>query len=369
MNSKLGLVLSGGSVRAAAHVGVLKALEEYALEPDVVVGTSGGSIVAALYASGLSASELENLFLQYSKAKGEVVDLNWTGAILALLTRDLKRVTGVVRGNSLEKIIEQSLPIKRFHDLTKCQLLIPAVNLNNGQQTVFCDYKKLGFTLTNGEYADYPVRDDLSIAQAVRASISIPGVFVPAVFEDDQSPDCYVDGGLRDGYPLNIAVRLGKAQHIIGVNLGYAGMRRDTILADGPVEILSQSLDILMRGQYRDRLQDRALAISKIMTINPLIYDIGTFEVEYIPEMIERGYAVTTCLFVERGLRPGDDQNKELFFRKIRGPQSFPEKDSPYFQYLLENQLKKAKPILSESKATTGWLTQVCALVNRGLSN
>lgn len=79
-------------------------------------------------------------------------------------------------------------------------------------------------------------------------------------------------------------------------------MRRNTILADGPLEILSQSLDIMTRGQYRDRLQDRALALSRIMTINPLIYDIGTFEVEYIPEMIERGYAVTTRLLAERGL-------------------------------------------------------------------
>ncbi len=62
MNNKIGLVLSGGSVRAAAQIGVLKALEEYCLEPDVVVGTSGGSIVAALYAGGLTARQLEQLF-------------------------------------------------------------------------------------------------------------------------------------------------------------------------------------------------------------------------------------------------------------------------------------------------------------------
>lgn len=363
MENKLGLVLSGGSVRAAAHVGVLKALEEYALEPDLVVGTSGGSIVAALYATGLTAQELQELFLEYSKAKGKVVDLNWQGAILALLTWDIKRFIGVVRGASLEKIIAQSLPIQRFHDLEKCQLLIPAVNLNNGQQTVFCDYTTLGLTLdTEGKCAEYPVRDDLTIAQAVRASISIPGVFVPAVFEDDQSPDCYVDGGLRDGYPLNIAVRLGRTQRVLGVNLGYAGMRRETILADGPLEIFSQSLDIMMRGQYRDRLQDRALAGSRIMTINPLIYDIGTFEVEYIPQMITRGYEVATRLFQERGLAPGRIENRERFFRVIREPQSFPAKNSPYFLYLLENQIKK-KAVLSEAKV--GWLGHLRTLVGK----
>ncbi|NMB02097.1 MAG: hypothetical protein GX971_11385 [Firmicutes bacterium] len=350
MSERLGLILSGGSVRAAAHVGVLKALEEYALEPDVVVGTSGGSIVAALYATGLTAQELEDLFLEYSRTKGKIVDLNWPGVILALLTWDLKRFVGVVRGKSLEQIIDQSLPIKRFQELKKCQLLIPAVNLNTGQQTVFCDYQALGLSLDGeGKYTDYPLRDDFTIAQAVRASISIPGIFVPAVFDNDQ--DCYVDGGLRDGYPLNIGVRLGKTQRVLGVNLGYAGMRRDTILADGPLEIFSQSLDIMMRGQYQDRLQDRALMKSRILTINPLIYNIGTFEVEYIPQMIKRGYEVAVRLFRERGVAVGSSQNKERLFRLIREPQTYPEKGTPYFQYLLENQIKKQAPG-SESKVS-----------------
>jgi NTE family protein len=352
LKSRLGLALSGGSVRAAAHVGVLKALEEYALEPDVVVGTSGGSIVAALYATGLGAQELEELFLEYSRAKGKIVDLNWRGAIVALLTWDIKRFVGVVRGATIEEIIAQSLPIQRFCGLKKCQLLIPAVNLNNGQQTVFCDYRAMGLTLDReGKCAEYPLRDDLSIAQAVRASISIPGVFVPAVFEDDHSQDCYVDGALRDGYPINIAVRLGKATRVLGVNLGYAGMRRETILEDGPLEIFSQSLDIMMRAQYRDRLQDRALTCSRIMTINPLIYDIGTFEVEYIPQMIARGYEVASRLFQERGLEPGRVENKELFFRMIRDPQSFPAENSSYFAYLLEHQIKKKHVVEPEPKA------------------
>ena len=364
LKQKLALVLSGGSVRAAAHVGVLKALEEYALEPDVVVGTSGGSIVAALYATGLDARELEKLFLEYTRAKGKIMDLNWQGAILALLTLDYKRITGIVRGVALEEIIAQSLPIQRFEDLKKCQLLIPAVNLNSGQQTVFCDYKTLKLTLDQeGKYAGYPVRNDLTIAQAVRASISIPGMFVPAEFSDDDSPDCYVDGALRDGYPVNIAIRLGKATRVLGVNLGYAGMRRDNVVQDGPLEIFSQSLDIIMRAQYRDRLQDRALVGSRIMTINPLIYDIGTFEVEYIPQMIARGHEVATRLFRERGLEVGCKENRELFFRMIRDPQSFPEKNSPYFNYLLEHQIKE-RPV-AEPESKPSWLEHLRAVTRR----
>lgn len=364
MKNKLGLALSGGSVRAAAHVGVIKALEEYALEPDVVVGTSGGSIVAALYATGFNARQLEELFLEYSNAKGKIVDLNWQGAILALLTFDLKRFTGVVKGAAIEKIIAQSLPVQRFGELKKCQLLIPAVNLNSGQQTVFCDYKTMGLDLdVDGKCAEYPLRDDFTIAQAVRASISIPGVFAPAVFEDDPSQDCYVDGALRDGYPINIAVRLGNATRVLGVNLGYAGMRRDTILEDGPLEIFSQSLDIIMRAQYWDQLRDRALMNSRIMTINPLIYDIGTFEVEYIPQMIARGYEVATRLFRERGSEPGLAENRERFFRLMREPQSFPAKNSPYFNYLLKHQIKgQSEP---EGEARLGWLGHLQAAARK----
>ncbi|HBG10579.1 MAG: patatin-like phospholipase family protein [Limnochordia bacterium] len=361
MSELFGLVLSGGSVRAAAHVGVLKAVEEYKLEPQVVVGTSGGSIVAALYAAGLTAAELEDLFVEHSRAKGEIVDLNWPGAVLALLTWDIKRLSGAVRGRSIEQIIARSLPVQRFQDLQKCHLLIPAVNLNNGQQTVFCHWQALGFTPDeNGEYEGYLVRDDLTIAQAVRASISIPGVFVPAAFA--QEVDCYVDGGLRDGYPLNIAVRLGKARRVLGVNLGYAGMRRDSILSDGPLEILNQSLDIMMWAQFKDRLQDRALAGSRLITINPLIYNIKTFEVEYIPEMIARGYEVAIRLFRERGLTAGESGNRERLFRMVRAAQTFPEKDSPYFNYLLEHQItKKTK----ETAAEPGLLGQLRTLVRR----
>ncbi|NLM41621.1 MAG: hypothetical protein GX199_04870 [Firmicutes bacterium] len=361
MSDKLALVLSGGSVRAAAQVGVLQAVEEYNLRPQVVVGTSGGSIVAALYAAGLSASELRQLFLEYSRAKGKVVDLNWPGAVLALVTWDYRRLAGAVRGKSLEEIIAQSLPIQRFQDLTKCQLLIPAVNLNNGQPTVFCAYKALGLQPdVDGEYEGYLLRDDLTISQAVRASISIPGVFVPAAFAQDE--DCYVDGGLRDGYPLNIAVRLGQAQRVLGVNLGYAGMRRDTILADGPLEILNQSLDIMIWAQFKDRLQDRALVNTRLITINPLIYNIGTFEVEYIPEMIARGYEVAARLFRERGLTPGAADNQERLFRMVRAPLSFPEKNSPYFNYLLENQIKKRK---EEPAAERSVLRHLRSLVRR----
>ena len=68
---------------------------------------------------------------------------------------------------------------------------------------------------------------------------------------------------------MNVAVRLGGAGRVLGVNMGYAGMRRDSILAEGPLEILRQSLDIMIWAQYKERLQDRALVRSRLLTIYP----------------------------------------------------------------------------------------------------
>lgn len=353
LDQPLALVLSGGSVRAAAHVGVLKALIKYHLEPDLVVGTSGGAIVAALYAAGRTPDELEELFLAHQYAKRDLIDLNWPGFLAALFTLNIRYVSGLVRGRALERLFREELgEIQLFSQLDRVQLMIPTVNLNTGQQVVFCDYRRLGIPLENGEYANFQVRDHLSIAQAVRASISIPGIFTPANFSDVNPYDSYVDGGVRNGYPLSIAVKLGRARQIIGVNLGYAGMRRETVAKSGPFEILSQSLDIMMRGQYRDILNDSDVRQSQIVTINPLIYDIGTFETEYIPQMITRGYSVTERMLQQMGLSPENSReaNRERLFEKVKGAKTYPEPGTAYFQELLSSQIKPQSSLPSVQK-------------------
>src|SRR5690606_5044060 len=112
----------------------------------------------------------------------------------------------------------------------------------------------------------------------------------------------YVDGGIRDGYPISVAAKIGGVTQIIGVNLGYAGMRRQDILMKAPFAILSQSLDIMMMDHVIGDLNDRDLRRSQIITVNPLIYDIDTFELEYIPQMIDRGYKVMQRFCAEKGL-------------------------------------------------------------------
>lgn len=209
---------------------------------------------------------------------------------------------------------------------------------------VFCDYRRLGIPLENGECANFQVRDHLTIAEAVRASISIPGIFVPAAFPKPSSGrcfHCFVDGGVRNGYPLTVAVKLARAREIIGVNLGYAGMQRQAVCQRGMLEILSQSLDIMMKGQYRDILGDADVRRCRILTINPLIYDVGTFETELIPEMIARGRAVAARMLRERGLSRANspEQNRRLLFAGVQVAEAFPEPGTEYFQELLADQI------------------------------
>lgn len=363
----LALVLSGGSVRAAAQVGVIQALEEYNLRPNLVVGTSGGSIVAALYATGMNSQQLTELFTSFSGQKKGLVDFNWLNIIIGLILRDRSRLSGLIKGRVLQGIVHNNLlKAKEFTGLGELakkddsirQLMISAVNLSDGQETIFCDLDSLGLPLLDGEYKGFRLCNHVSIAQAVRASISIPGVFVPARFSNNTLCECYrsklkglgsidtyeyyVDGGIRNGYPFNAAVKLGKATKVIGVNLGYAGMRREDIIAKGPVEILSQSLDIMMLDQILGDLMDQDVQKANIVTINPLIYDISTFEVEYIPQMIERGYQVATRLFQQKGLARGGDSNSNgrLLFANVRRSMDFPQKGTPYFKELVKNQIK-----------------------------
>ena len=152
---KLGLVLGGGSARGFAHIGVLKALEESGYKPDVVVGTSAGSLVGAFYAAGFSPWQMEEVALKVRDI--DVADFNSAN----------KR--GMFAGEALQKLINEYV---RNQPIEKLKLTFGAVatNLNNGDAVL----------LRSGD-----------TGQAVRASSAIPGVFVPAVVGGVE----LVDGG------------------------------------------------------------------------------------------------------------------------------------------------------------------------------
>jgi NTE family protein len=157
----IGLVLSGGGARGFAHLGVLHALNEKGIYPDVISGTSAGAIIGALYADGLTP--------------GEILKLMEGSSRLDFMRPALPR-EGLLQINGISKILKASLRSKKFEDL-KIPLFVAATDLNNGKAVYFSE----------GEILD-----------PVIASASIPVVFQPVKINGIS----YVDGGVLDNLPL-----------------------------------------------------------------------------------------------------------------------------------------------------------------------
>lgn len=266
-----GLALSGGSVRGAAHIGVLKALEENSYFPSWISGTSAGSIIAGLYACGYSAREMERIALSLG---GEIFDIDYMGifrGFLQLLFGRELTVDGLVKGKNLDTLLRKLT--KEIHiKKAKIPLAITAVNINNGQSIVFVSSKR---GLSDSQHTRYV--DDVRICDAIRASIAIPVVFKPKMIEGMR----LVDGGVTDNVPVGVLKEMG-AKRVVGVNLGYCGQMRKEI--DNILEIGNQSLDIMAYQITKCRSKGADCMI------NPHIYDVGLMEVDKIKECIQRGY-------------------------------------------------------------------------------
>ena len=180
------LVLSGGAARGYAHVGVIKALEAHGLRPDLVVGSSAGSIVGALYASGLDAAELENAIGELGH--GQFSDLELRGFGL------LPGTMGVVRGDRLRRYVDDR--VKR-HRIEEFPLRFAAIATD----------------LASGETQIFNAGD---VGAAVVASSAVPGIVTPVEIGGRR----YIDGQLSSPIPVEAARRLG-ARTIIAVDVIY----------------------------------------------------------------------------------------------------------------------------------------------------
>lgn len=176
---KIGLALGGGAARGFAHVGVIQVLEEAGLRPDLVVGTSAGSLVAALYASGRTGQQLQ----QVAQDMEEAAFTDWT---LPIFSR------GMLRGEALARYVNAQVGGKLIEQMP-LPLGIVATDLNSGQGVLF----QRGDTGT-----------------AVRASSAVPAVFLPVKIGSHE----YVDGGLVSPVPVRYARQMG-AELVVAVDI------------------------------------------------------------------------------------------------------------------------------------------------------
>lgn len=206
---KVGLCLSGGGVKGAAHIGVLKALEEENIKIDCIAGTSSGSIVSSLYAMGYNPDEIYRLFKKYAKEISKVNLKNIIKLVFGLLFTGKIVIEGLNDGKKLYKIIQEQAKKKkltRMRDITM-PLIIPSVNLYNGAIYLFSSVKN------NRNYSDeYIVVNSIEIGKAVQASCSYPGVFCPVDYKNKKM----VDGGVRENTPWRELKEIG-ADKIISV--------------------------------------------------------------------------------------------------------------------------------------------------------
>lgn len=231
---KIALVLGGGGTRGFAHIGVIKALEAQGVTPDIIVGTSVGSVVGALYATGYSGFQLQDMAIKMEEE--DIIDKSWLNLNLpALILRPIK-------GDTLEDFINravQQLPLERL----KRKFAVVATDLHSGEIIVF----RTGNT-----------------GMAVRASSAVPGVFQPVRINGRY----YVDGGLVKPVPVSVARSLG-ADFVIAVDISNAPQGNKT---ENRSEELLQAFDIMSQAINRYELPNADVVvrpdISKINQTN-----------------------------------------------------------------------------------------------------
>ncbi|MGB5439747.1 MAG: patatin-like phospholipase family protein, partial [Gammaproteobacteria bacterium] len=208
---KIGLALSGGGARGAAHIGVLRVLEQMRIPVDYIAGTSMGSIIGGLYASGMSPDEIEQAFRAidwdhiFSDAPPRVErsfrrkrddDLYVNKARVGFNKGEIGLPTGLIQGQKFDLVLRKlTLPVSQIEDFNKLPIPYRAVatDINTGKAVVF---------------------DNGDLARAMRASMAVPGVFAAV----DIDGTTFVDGGISDNLPIDVVRNMG-ADIIIAVNI------------------------------------------------------------------------------------------------------------------------------------------------------
>lgn len=212
---KIGLALSGGGAKGMAHIGVIEALKDYGINIDYIAGTSSGSIVASLYASGYTPKEILDLVNQN---KNKIVDLDKKIGfkLVGSLLKQKISIKGFVKGNNLEKLLRRTLKEKCVQDISdvKMPLAVPVVDLETGEIVYYWNRNSRMSVIEDSQlYDDEPSYIEKGeLASIVRASCSVPGVFVPKMISDKY----YIDGGVRVNTPVEVLRKMG-ADKIVAV--------------------------------------------------------------------------------------------------------------------------------------------------------
>lgn len=265
---KIGLALSGGGVRGAAHVGAIKALEENGIKIDAVGGTSAGSIVGSLYAMGYTTDEMYKLFKYFSKS------------VMAISPRDIfsgmkevrgVRLGGITSSHNIELAIEEAARLKNIKNIKdiKMPITIPATDLISDREIIFTNNE-------NAQGEEYI--HDIEIGKAVRASCSFPGMYAPFEYKKYQ----FADGGIFDNLPSRETRKLG-VDKVISIKFKLKSPRKQKTLYN----IAMQSLDLMTENLIIDSIKESDYVIEIDLK------DVKPFSINKLEFAYQQGYMQT----------------------------------------------------------------------------
>lgn len=281
----LGLALSGGGVKGAAHIGVLKALEEENIKIDYIGGTSSGSIVATLYAAGYKPDEIYDIFKKYCK-KIKYVDIkNILKLFFGLITTGTIVIDGLNCGKSINKLINKMCSEKSINNISdiKMPLVIPSVNMCTGEVLCFTSSKIRAFS-DNTVFAN-----DVDIGNAVQASCSFPTVFSPCDYKGDK----LIDGGARENVPWRELKFLG-ADKVISV---IFESEVDKSCCKNLIDVAFRSFELMSKELSKYELDGMDYSI-KIKSEKVSLLDMSK-----IDEFYELGYNETKKFLKENNIK------------------------------------------------------------------
>ncbi|AIC94936.1 MULTISPECIES: patatin-like phospholipase family protein [Shouchella] len=235
---KIGLALGSGGARGFAHIGVLRALEDAGIKVDYLAGSSMGALVATMYGVGHSIEHMER-FARLFKNK---FYLDFT------VSRQ-----GLIAGDRIESLVRLLAKKMHFHQLHK-EVRVVATDLLTGNRVVI---------------------DTGDVARAIRASMSIPGIFVPVKWGDQ----LLVDGGVVERVPVSVVREMG-ADIVLGVDVSFF---RSHLQSPSIHEIVMQTMDIMGRELARKQKEQGDVMV------RPIIKHSSPLDFSETERLIEQG--------------------------------------------------------------------------------
>ena len=250
MSKKIGLALGAGGARGIAHIGVVKELEKNNIKVNMIAGCSMGALVGAYFALGGDVHELEKTALSFNRKRSlnKIIDLSWSRRSL-------------VKGLKVSRFIEDLIQNKKFEE-TEIPLKIVATELSGGEEAIL---------------------DKGNISDAIRASISVPGIFPPIEINGKY----FLDGGLVNPTPVDVVQEMG-AEVIIAVDFFIS--TKQEFKNPGVFTVLMQAYEIMREQTVKHRLKED----KNIIIIKPNIRGtIDSFKFHDVKKIIESGAEAT----------------------------------------------------------------------------